>query len=234
MPRTRPRPGSPTAARSAPSATSRASASTPTRTSPRARAACSRCATRSSPRASRSLRLHGLTRDSWKRYEKKGPGAYDVLEPGYKLNLSDLHAGVALGQLHRLEEHQRAAGGAGRALRRGPRRPARHHAARAPPGRGGRSRLAHLRRAHRTRGGRRRPRRLRRGARRGGHRHGPALPAGARSHVLPGRRTRPAPLPVAETAGAEVLSLPLSPAHSLSDVDDVIAAVRRLHAHFTR
>ena len=42
------------------------------------------------------------------------------------------------------------------------------------------------------------------------------------------------PLPVAERAGAEVLSLPLSPAHSLSDVDDVIAAVRRLHAHFTR
>ena len=43
-----------------------------------------------------------------------------------------------------------------------------------------------------------------------------------------------APLPVAEVAGAEVLSLPLSPAHSLSDIDDVVAAVRRLHAHFTR
>ena len=43
-----------------------------------------------------------------------------------------------------------------------------------------------------------------------------------------------APLPVAETAGAEVLSLPLSPAHSLSDIDDVVAAVRRLHAHYTR
>ena len=28
--------------------------------------------------------------------------------------------------------------------------------------------------------------------------------------------------------------LPLSPAHSLADVDDVVAAVRRLHAHFTR
>ena len=43
-----------------------------------------------------------------------------------------------------------------------------------------------------------------------------------------------APLPVAEAAGAEVLSLPLSPAHTLSDVDDVVAAVRRLHGHFTR
>ena len=37
--------------------------------------------------------------------EEAGPGAYDVVEPGYKLNLWDLHAGVALGQLHRLEEH---------------------------------------------------------------------------------------------------------------------------------
>ncbi len=72
-----------------------------------------------------SLRLHGLTRDSWKRYEKKGPGAYDVLEPGYKLNLCDLHAGVALGQLHRLDGAPRAARRAGRALRRGPRRPRR-------------------------------------------------------------------------------------------------------------
>src|SRR5436305_13116730 len=53
----------------------------------------------------RSLRLHGLDRDAWKRYQKAGPGAYDVVEPGYKYNLSDLHAGVALGQLHRIEEH---------------------------------------------------------------------------------------------------------------------------------
>ena len=28
-----------------------------------------------------------------------------MVEPGYKYNLSDLHAGVALGQLHRIEEH---------------------------------------------------------------------------------------------------------------------------------
>ena len=53
----------------------------------------------------RSLRLHGLDRDAWKRYKRQGPGRYDVVEPGYKYNLSDLHAGVALGQLHRLEEH---------------------------------------------------------------------------------------------------------------------------------
>ena len=38
------------------------------------------------------------------------------------------------------------------------------------------------------------------------------------------------PLPVAERAGDEVLSLPLSPAHSDDDIADVVAALRRVHA----
>src|SRR5919106_44102 len=42
------------------------------------------------------------------------------------------------------------------------------------------------------------------------------------------------PLPVAERAGAEVLSLPLSPAHSEEDVEDAIDALRRVHTAFTR
>jgi dTDP-4-amino-4,6-dideoxygalactose transaminase len=41
------------------------------------------------------------------------------------------------------------------------------------------------------------------------------------------------PLPVAERAGAQVLSLPLSPAHSDEDVADVIDALRRVHARLT-
>jgi dTDP-4-amino-4,6-dideoxygalactose transaminase len=40
-------------------------------------------------------------------------------------------------------------------------------------------------------------------------------------------------LPVAERAGAEVLSLPLSPAHSEGDIADAIAALRRVHTAFT-
>jgi dTDP-4-amino-4,6-dideoxygalactose transaminase len=40
-------------------------------------------------------------------------------------------------------------------------------------------------------------------------------------------------LPVAERAGREVLSLPLSPAHSDEDVEDAIDALRRVHARFT-
>jgi dTDP-4-amino-4,6-dideoxygalactose transaminase len=39
-------------------------------------------------------------------------------------------------------------------------------------------------------------------------------------------------LPEAERGGAEVLSLPLSPAHSDADVEDAIDALRRVHARF--
>jgi dTDP-4-amino-4,6-dideoxygalactose transaminase len=41
------------------------------------------------------------------------------------------------------------------------------------------------------------------------------------------------PLPVAEKAGAEVLSLPLSPAHSDEDIQDAASALRRVHARLT-
>ena len=40
-------------------------------------------------------------------------------------------------------------------------------------------------------------------------------------------------LPISERAGAEVLSLPLSPAHSDDDVRDAVAALRRVHARFS-
>jgi dTDP-4-amino-4,6-dideoxygalactose transaminase len=39
-------------------------------------------------------------------------------------------------------------------------------------------------------------------------------------------------LPVAERAGDEILSLPLSPAHSDDDIGDVIAALHRVHERF--
>jgi dTDP-4-amino-4,6-dideoxygalactose transaminase len=41
------------------------------------------------------------------------------------------------------------------------------------------------------------------------------------------------PLPIAERAGDEILSLPLSPAHSDDDIADVIAALRRVYERFT-
>jgi len=42
-----------------------------------------------------------------------------------------------------------------------------------------------------------------------------------------------APLPVAERAGREVLSLPLSPAHTEEDIADAVDALRRVHARFS-
>jgi len=42
-----------------------------------------------------------------------------------------------------------------------------------------------------------------------------------------------ASLPVAERAGSELLSLPLSPAHSERDIQDAVDALRRVHASFT-
>jgi dTDP-4-amino-4,6-dideoxygalactose transaminase len=47
------------------------------------------------------------------------------------------------------------------------------------------------------------------------------------------RYSEQAPLPVAERAGGEVLSLPLSPAHSDEDIADAVDALRRVHARFT-
>ncbi len=41
------------------------------------------------------------------------------------------------------------------------------------------------------------------------------------------------PLPVAERGGDEVLSLPLSPAHTDDDIADVVAALQRVHERFT-
>jgi dTDP-4-amino-4,6-dideoxygalactose transaminase len=40
------------------------------------------------------------------------------------------------------------------------------------------------------------------------------------------------PLPVAERAGAQILSLPLSPAHSDTDIGDAVDALRRVHDRF--
>ena len=40
-------------------------------------------------------------------------------------------------------------------------------------------------------------------------------------------------LPETEQAGAQVLSLPLGGAHTERDADDVLAALRKLHAAFT-
>jgi UDP-4-amino-4-deoxy-L-arabinose-oxoglutarate aminotransferase len=51
-----------------------------------------------------SLRFHGVDQDAWKRYAREASKGYDLLEPGWKYNLTDLQAAVGLAQLRRIEE----------------------------------------------------------------------------------------------------------------------------------
>jgi dTDP-4-amino-4,6-dideoxygalactose transaminase len=53
------------------------------------------------------LRLHGISRDAWKRYQLAGYQHYEVLFPGYKYNMFDLQAALALPQLSHIDEWQR-------------------------------------------------------------------------------------------------------------------------------
>ena len=52
----------------------------------------------------RLLRFHGIERDAWKRYGKGGNPEYDIHQPGFKYNLTDVQAALGLAQLSRLDE----------------------------------------------------------------------------------------------------------------------------------
>jgi dTDP-4-amino-4,6-dideoxygalactose transaminase len=62
----------------------------------------------------RLLGYHGMSRDSWSRYSDRGSWYYEVELPGFKCNLSDLHAALGLTQLAKidrlLDERRRVAG----------------------------------------------------------------------------------------------------------------------------
>lgn len=51
----------------------------------------------------RLMTLHGMNRDGWQRYEKGGSWYYEVIAPGYKYNMSDIMAALGLVQLRRLD-----------------------------------------------------------------------------------------------------------------------------------
>ena len=58
------------------------------------------------PRAAariKTLALHGMSADAWKRYSDEGFVHYEVLEPGFKYNLTDLAAAIGLRHLDGLE-----------------------------------------------------------------------------------------------------------------------------------
>ncbi len=155
---------------------------------------------------------------------------YDVTAAGFKANLSDVLAAIALVQLEKVEEHaairRRHVAAYDTAvaelagitpLARDPRdRHALHlYVVRIDAGAAGAGRDAYQRVLREEN-------------------------IGTSIHFLPVHRLTyyrerfpdQPPLPVAERAGAEVLSLPLSPAHSDADVEDAIGALRRVHARF--
>jgi dTDP-4-amino-4,6-dideoxygalactose transaminase len=166
------------------------------------------------------------------RVMRRGHGSrYDIPVPGYKANLSDVLASIALVQLDKIERHREirlrhvAAYDAAVAeldgiepLARDPRDTHALHlyVVRIDAERAGASRDDYQQVL-------------------GEEQIGTSihfLPV----HTLTAYRERfpdQPPLPVAEKAGDEILSLPLSPAHSDADVEDAIDALRRVHARFS-
>jgi dTDP-4-amino-4,6-dideoxygalactose transaminase len=157
---------------------------------------------------------------------RRGHGSrYDIAVPGYKANLSDVLASIALVQLDKVEQHSEIRrrhvtiyeeGIAGldgvEAVARDPRD----------------THANHLFVVRVTFADRDDVQRALADENIGTSIH--FLPV----HQLSAYRDRLAasqpPLPVTEKAGAEVLSLPMSPAHSDDDVRDVVAALHRVHA----
>lgn len=52
-------------------------------------------------------RLHGLSRDAWKRYSVKHFTLYEALVPGFKYNLTDIASSIGLHQLRRIESNSK-------------------------------------------------------------------------------------------------------------------------------
>jgi dTDP-4-amino-4,6-dideoxygalactose transaminase len=166
-----------------------------------------------------------------RRLMRRGHGTlYDIAVPGYKANLSDVLASIALVQLGKVERH--------REIRE--RHVAMYDAGVAdldgvtPLARDARDVHAlhlYVVRIDASRAG----------ATRDDYQHALADEnIGTSIHFLPVHRLTwyrerypDVSLPIAERAGAEVLSLPLSPAHADADVEDAIAALERVHARFT-
>ncbi len=47
----------------------------------------------------RVMRLHGISKDAWKRYTAEGSWRYEILAPGFKYNLTDMQGALGLTQL---------------------------------------------------------------------------------------------------------------------------------------
>jgi dTDP-4-amino-4,6-dideoxygalactose transaminase len=50
----------------------------------------------------RILTLHGMSKDAWKRYSSAGSWYYEVVDAGYKYNMTDIQASLGIHQLNKL------------------------------------------------------------------------------------------------------------------------------------
>lgn len=51
----------------------------------------------------RVLRLHGISKDAWKRYSSEGTWEYDVVEAGFKYNTTDINSAIGIEQLKKAD-----------------------------------------------------------------------------------------------------------------------------------
>ena len=52
----------------------------------------------------RVLRLHGISKDAWKRYSEKGSWYYEIEECGWKYNMTDIQAALGIHQIKKLDK----------------------------------------------------------------------------------------------------------------------------------
>ncbi|MBN2346554.1 MAG: DegT/DnrJ/EryC1/StrS aminotransferase family protein [Candidatus Aminicenantes bacterium] len=55
----------------------------------------------------KTLALHGMSRDAWKRFSDEGYRHYQVVDAGFKYNMMDLQAAIGIRQLPRIEKYRR-------------------------------------------------------------------------------------------------------------------------------
>lgn len=49
------------------------------------------------------LRLHGISKDAWKRYTDEGSWYYEVVDAGFKYNMTDIQAALGIAQLNKVD-----------------------------------------------------------------------------------------------------------------------------------
>lgn len=181
----------------------------------------------------RIVSLHGMSREAWSRYAAGGKWAYDIVEPGFKYNMTDIQAAIGLQQLRRFPKMQDRR----RQIVEMYNEAFSHHSAFVTP----------VTRSHVTNAWHLYVLRLRAGELSIGRdqfiQEMTARKIGTSVHFIPIHMHsfyrdkysyHPDDFPIANAAYQNMLSLPLSPSMSDQDVADVIEAVLDIRSQFGR